>query len=162
MRQISGLKWAERAERAVHGRPRGLKGAKGMGLAYERLLANALPGGEAGVWWKYEDKNGWGACQTDLVLVGMRSVLVLEAKYTWTEDAFAQLEGLYRPVVEMAAGKPVICVQVCRNLRAESGLGLVFGDLAEAVKAAKQSGVLVTLHWRGTRPLYTQGGKFAA
>ena len=59
------------------GRPRG---AKAAGHRYEAKLAAALPGFRRGVWWRYLDVNGVGWCQTDLVSVGVRAVLVLEAK----------------------------------------------------------------------------------
>jgi hypothetical protein len=126
------------------GRP---KGAKARGLTYERALAKAVPKAKAGLWWEYQDDNGLGYCQTDLVLIGREAALVLEAKYTWVEQAWTQLERLYVPVLGLALARPVFGVQVCKILKPETE-GRVVGTLKEAFAAVKL-GERVTWHWIG-------------
>ena len=119
-RQINRLSWAKQSP----SRPPGIgvtraRGAKAAGVRYERLLAKAVPKAQAGVWWEFVDSAGHGWCQTDLVLIGRDGALVLEAKYTATDRAWEQLEGLYLPVVSAALGRPCWGVQVCRVLTPE-------------------------------------------
>jgi hypothetical protein len=127
------------------------RGVKALGVRYEREVAKALPVAEAGAWWEFRDRNGPGYCQTDLLVLGERFVLVLEAKYTYTVDAWRQLLGLYQPVVELALGLPVIPVQVCRVLTPNARN--VTTGLAEAIELAKAEG-WATLHWVGGKPLW--------
>lgn len=95
------------------GRPRG---AKAAGLRYERALAAALPQAEHGAWFEYRDANGPGYCQPDLLLHLPSITVVLEIKYTWTDKAYDQIEKLYLPVLQIALGKPVIGMQICKKL----------------------------------------------
>ena len=123
-------------------------GAKAQGLAYERKLARAIPQARHGPWFWYTRPSGGGWCQPDLLLVGPRGALVLEAKLTWRPDAHTKLRLLYQPVVEMALGLPTWGVQVCKNLRRGMSGVEVARDLGEALTLA-QSGAKVALHWIG-------------
>lgn len=152
-RRIVGLEWARqltaKPKAIPTGRPRG---AKAAGVRYERALARELvPGGfQAGVWFEFRDRGGSGWCQPDLILVGTRSVLVLEAKYTWTRVGHEQIEFLYRPVLERVFDLPVKGVVVCRVLIPETRECCVIGDLASAL--AVPAGTRSVLHWLpGTR-----------
>jgi hypothetical protein len=113
-------------------------------------VAKALPLARHGLWWEFEDASGWRCCQTDLVLMGARSTLVLEVKYSYTPEAWEQLEKLYSPVLRIALGLPVLGVQICKNLR--DWKGPVVSDLKSAISLAKQEG-FVLLHWTGIGPL---------
>lgn len=149
-RVVDGLVWACRAEASPFGfrkkTGRG-KGAKANGLRYESALAKELHFiAEHGIWWRFCDKNGPGVCQTDLVIVGKTMVVVLEAKYTYCDAAWVQLESLYKPVISAALALPVLGVQVCKNLL--PGVRGVKRELGEALEIARAGG-RATWHWRG-------------
>ena len=159
-RQVVGLVWASRGTS-----PWGLRvprsgGAKAQGRRYEKALARVLGSDfEWGPWFSFRDVNGPGNCQPDFVLVGTRSVLVLEAKYTWTTAARSQIDRLYRPVLERALGLPVLGVAVCRVLTPAAPTPS--GSLAGAVDMSRKSGFAV-IHWIGTGPLGGQAQQHAA
>ena len=146
-RVIVGLKWARRAPgrppEIPKGRPRGRKAA---GIRYEKDLQHALPMTVCGQWWEFEDVNGHGWCQTDLIgAFGPEGPLVvLEAKLTWTMEAWAQLEGLYIPVVSKAEGRDCLGIQVCKNLK--PGVRNIWTDLGAALGA---EGPRPVWHWMG-------------
>lgn len=127
------------------GRPRG---SKAEGLRYEKALLGALgPPIVRGQWWQYvlagEGKARW--CQTDLLLNGASSALIIECKLSWVPEGQESLTRLYVPVVERALSKPAFGIVACRNLRRGIGAAVV-GDLDEAVQAATR-GFKVVLHW---------------
>lgn len=149
-RRIVGLKWARECERPKcipKGRPRGRKAA---GLRYERQLAKALPEAKHGQWFEFEDVNGRGYCQTDLLLhLGGWGIAILECKYTWTLEAQRQLDLLYRPVVERAFMLPVRCVVVCKVLVPEAPLAAP--TLGEALASGR------VWHWLGATSGHASG-----
>lgn len=150
-RRVYDLRWARAAARPVGlpvGRPRG---AKAAGIRFERAVAAGLPKAKHGLWWEFEDGAGRGVCQTDLVIVGADQVLVLECKYTWTEEAWEQLRGLYLPVVAMALGRPALGLQVCRMLRPGCSDRVVH-ELKAGFGLALE-GHRVAWHWTGLAPL---------
>lgn len=154
-RRIEGLRWARKAERPpgfAGGRVR-LRGWKQQGVLYEKAVAGALPEAEKGTWWEFEDQNGLGWCQTDLILVGTRSVLVLECKLSATADAWVQLEGLYQPVVRVALGLEVVGMQVAKVIRPGMVPGVVVGDLVSGMEVVR-SGRRPLVHWKGLAPLW--------
>lgn len=149
MRVISGLSWAEACPRPAcipKSRPRG---AKAAGLRYERELAKALPLATHGQWWQFEDRAGPGYCQTDLVLPTEGGLLVLEAKYTWTQTGHRQIQQLYKPVLERATGKLVVGAVVCKVLIRDLDPAWVCRDL-ESAKMRAFCGLPTVLHWLGT------------
>lgn len=154
-RVIEGLRWAERrAEGPWGGRGSRPRGAKALGVAYEKVLARELPDAKRGQWWEFEDANGLGWCQTDLLLEGRESALVLEAKLSWVMQGHSQLELLYRPVVELALGKPMLGVVVCKALRSGMPASVhVVSDLPSALILAR-SAKRPVLHWIGSGPLF--------
>ena len=82
------------------------------------------------------------------------TLAILEAKYTWTSLGHSQIELLYRPVVEMALGRRVIGVVVCKVLvpgLVQAGVA-VCSDLPSALAAASQ-GIRTVLHWIGVGAL---------
>jgi hypothetical protein len=146
-RQITGLKRA----RALDERPQGIpvgraRGAKGNGIRYERAVAASLPEAIHGQWFEFVDANGPGWCQTDLLLAESGKTVIVEVKYTWTGEAWTQLERLYKPVVELAFGRPVVGIVCCRRLLPETlTVNAVSGTLGEALTKAK-AGVRSTWH----------------
>lgn len=147
-REIRGLIWAKACNRPScipKSRP---KGKKAAGLRYERELAKVLKGGVHGQWFEFEDSNGHGWCQPDLFFEREGKIWVLEAKYTWTEAAYRQIEGLYVPVLSAALRKQVRGIQVCKVLRPESTRDLICRSLGEAIEGSAQS-KRVCLHWLG-------------
>lgn len=154
-RQISGLISAKtldiRPKSIPLSRPRGIK-AKGIG--YERELEKAIPVAKRGQWFEFKDSRGWGYCQPDFLLEGKNSIVVLEAKYTWTLDGHLQIEELYQPVVEKASGKNVLGIVVCKRLVTEMPRNLeIFQNLLSAVESAKR-GKRAVLHWIGAGQLW--------
>lgn len=148
-RAVRGLETARACERPVgipFSRPRG---AKAAGLRYERDLAKAMPSAKHGQWWEYRDLAGPGFCQTDLIYQLASGVLVLEAKYTWTETGHQQLERLYLPVVSRALAVPTCGIVVCKVLTTEVPRNSVCSSLEEALGHAR-AGRRAVLHWLGT------------
>lgn len=124
-RRVKGLLHAQaclRPDCIPHGRPRG---AKAMGLRYEAAVAAAFPEAQHGLWFRYRDSNGPGYCNPDLVIEYPDRLLVLEIKLTWTPVAEPQIRELYRPVLEMALGKPVFGAVICRNLTPDTPKSLI-------------------------------------
>lgn len=147
-RTVQGLNWARVCDRPGNlpvSRPRG---AKAAGVRYERELARALPAAKHGQWWEFQDRAGVGHCQTDLILEQPWGVLVLEAKYTWTEVGHGQIERLYKPVLSKALGVPVFGLVVCKVLTPGVPKASLCRDLAEAADSAWR-GRQTVLHWIG-------------
>ena len=156
-RIVQGLKWA----RVLDAWPQCIpasraRGAKAQGVRYERALARALPAAKHGQWFEFEDSNGRGFCQVDLMLQLANGVLVLEAKYTWTPEGHCQVEQLYGPVVGKAWGLPVRGLVVCKRLvPGMPGSVVVTGDL-EGALVQLASGARVVLHWLGGTTLASE------
>jgi hypothetical protein len=154
-RVIVGLEWAKACPKPAVipiSRPRG---KKAWGKRYEKALARELPSCAHGQWWEYQDKTGHGWCQTDLITSLWGELIILECKYTWVAKGHAQLEGLYCPVVQMATGKAVTGIVVCKILVPEvTNFARVTDDFAEAIWTAK-SGHRSVLHWTGIKPLFS-------
>lgn len=110
--------------------PRGrARGVKAKGLRFEAAIAKACPKGQHGPWFRFLDSNGPGYCSPDLVFDLGALLLVLEVKLTWTPIAERQIRELYKPVLELALGKPVAGLVVCRNLTGETPRELVIHTL---------------------------------
>ncbi len=145
-REVCGLTYAALTVRPAARAARS-SGAKAAGLRYERAVASALPRAQHGQWFEYWDVNGPGMCQTDLLIVGAKTVLVMECKLSNVDEGRAQLRGLYLPVAQMVwPEKDVLGIVVARHLSRESALGNVRTSLRDAVELARQ-GELPTLHW---------------
>lgn len=157
LRQVNSLQWASpQANGPFPAKRPGNRGAKAAGLRYERALAKALPSARHGQWFEFRDWNGHGWCQPDLLLpVGDQDLVVLEAKYTWTEEGFAQLNGLYLPIVRHCTSKVVSGVLVCKVL-VPGHRGVVTSSLWDAIGLARTGTPMVTLHWPGFGSLDTR------
>ena len=136
--------------------PKGIRGAKRYGYKYEGAFAAAMeqkfPSAcMAGQWFQFNDRNGSGYCQPDLILRTAKLNIIFECKLTDVATARSQLSHLYFPVVKSALGKPVVGIVVTRHLTKETMLELVVDTLAQAVARAKE--IIPTLHWRERTPL---------
>lgn len=155
-RQISGLVWAKllatRPRSIPQSRPRAK--AKQAGLRYERAVALAIGGCVHGQWWEFCDRNGHGYCQTDVTIDTGKLLVVLESKYTWTPDAYVQLEGLYLPVLRhhFNSSRHVIGFQITKVLKDLRGCR-VARSFDEACRMS-MSGERVVLHWLGVGNLW--------
>lgn len=97
------------------------------GLTYERKVARLLKRLNAegelpgelylSQWIAYEDKNGQGFAQVDAFLVRDDLILLVEVKLTQTDYAKGQMLKLYLPLLKKIYQRPVVCLQVCKNLR---------------------------------------------
>lgn len=147
-RQVHDLHWAKRGLRPNAIPLHSVMGTvERAGIQYENALAKAIPIADHGVWWNFHDHRGLGWCQTDLVIRGLHSDLVLEAKYSYTEKAWVQLEALYLPVVSMALGRKTLGIQVCKRFLSGMGSGIaVANDLITAIAYANE-GRRTVLHW---------------
>jgi hypothetical protein len=147
-RVISGLRWAK----ALADRPSCIpvgraRGVKAFGVRYERAVGKQFPREARGRWFEYEDRNGLGYCQVDLLLGQLGRLIVVEAKYTWTLAGHEELETLYLPVVEKAFGLGVCGVVVSRNLTRET---LSFATVFHSIEtAAMTSAKRAVWHWMG-------------
>lgn len=153
-RRVQNLVWAKELEAKPRCIPVNcpVQGCRALGVRYEKAMAKALPAAQHGLWWEFFDGNGPGFCQTDLLLVGPHYALVLEVKYTYTTEAWEQLETLYGPVVEKALEKEVLGVQVCKIIPGLIGTE-ISASLEESIDAAKRKGLRSVLHWSGLGPL---------
>lgn len=120
-RIVCGLRYAmlcSRPPKIPHSRPRG---SRAQGLRYERALAKALleRGARPGQWFKYEDRNGIGHCQTDIILPLPGAIIIIECKLGNYAKGEAQLRELYLPVARAAFNKPVYGLVACRHLSPE-------------------------------------------
>ena len=132
-----------------------IKGSRGKGLTYEthvgRTIRDWITRGEIigtlyeGQWFYFEDNNGYGYCQTDILLETNSFIFILECKLTYTSWAWQQLRRLYKPVVEKVFNKPSITIQVCKNIHYIPG-GMI-ESLAQVMDNPKDG--LLTWHFLG-------------
>lgn len=117
-----------------------------------------MPEAKHGQWFEFEDLNGRGCCQTDL-LFGQGGVCwVLEVKYSWTVEGHRQLEELYLPVVSKAIARPTRGLVVCRRLTEGMRGVRVASGLQEAILLAETER-RVAWHWLGqSAPQLKTGG----
>ena len=150
-RKISGLLWARPCPRPkVIPRAKAKTGTKAQGLGYEKKLVKVLPVGHHGQWFEFEDANGRGFCQPDYFFPHPGRIVVVEAKLSWTQAAVIQLEDLYSPILAKVYGLPVQNVVICKILRRDAPLPLLFPSLDLALAANLP---LSLVHWLGSGPL---------
>jgi hypothetical protein len=150
-RQIDGLKWAhplsERPDCIPTSRPRG---AKAAGLRFERAFAKHLPSALHGTWFEFEDRNGHGYCQTDLIYSLLpRFLAIIEIKYTLVPGAFSKLTNFYIPIVAAALDRPAAGVVVVKNLDPRYRRGRIYTDLELAARDAHANHYPTLLQWVG-------------
>lgn len=134
-RKIERLREAEFA-RNPHGSSRKLRGAYAKGKRYEKMVYRRLKRWKAeglipgklflGEWIKFRDRNGVGYCQPDAWIETDQYIFLLEIKLTQTHSAVLQMKELYEPVLDFIYGKPIICIQVCKNMFKSQGKSEIF------------------------------------
>jgi hypothetical protein len=129
-RRIIGLKTAARLLTSPFPKSH-LTERQKKGLAFEKKVVARLeelwPGRVLhGPWFEFEDANGHGYCQADVLVNRGDWLMIVEAKLTQQEKAWLQLEGLYMPVVELLwPGVPLARVQATGFLNGYAGAQLV-------------------------------------
>lgn len=148
-RMVAGLLTAFLSEPPRHPVKR-LRGAKARGLTFERkfirFLKRSLPQGVIypNQWIKFLDANGRGYAQPDVFLLFKERIVLFECKLTENLSAQRQLLHLYEPLLFHIYARPVVKIQVCKNLR--SGLRRIeISSLPSAIQT-KSSSVL-TWQW---------------
>lgn len=134
--------------------PKRLKGAKGLGVAFERRLAKEIPRATHGQWFNYlkDDEPHW--CQTDILLEGAKTVCVIEVKLTNFQEARLQLQDLYCPVLRAAyPAKEVFSLVALRHVGNVPSEVPIFDQLSCAIEAARSQHKLVVFHWLGKGPV---------
>lgn len=82
-------------------------------------------------WIEFEDSEGIRICQPDAVWLPPHSgPIVIEAKLKQNRHGYAELAGLYMPVVEALVEGPVAGLLICSSLRLEEGL-MFYGPRAK-------------------------------
>lgn len=147
---VGKVDWARPCEKPASipkSRPRG---SKADGLRYEKLVAKAIPEARHGTWFEFHDVNGYGYCQPDLIIVGLRNVLVIECKLSNYFEGFNQIERLYKPVLREAYGLPVAGAVVLKSLRSDVPGRLVCSTMQGAFELLRSNQACVPLvHWLG-------------
>ena len=127
VRRIRGLKWAELRQEAPFRKSRPRRATLKRGLAYEKVVGRELKRqiGDGGLngelflnqWILFADQFGIGWAQPDAYILMESRILLLEAKLTQTDSATPQLLSLYLPLLRQIYNLPILCAQVCHNLR---------------------------------------------
>ncbi len=124
---LLGVSAAWQTEEQPHaGRRTRSSPAQKAGVAYQRRVGEFLSGGNshwrtvASPWFAYCDMHGGKRryCQPDFLLVddGNSTCVIVEAKLTWTPEAWWQLERLYRPVIAKACRwETLLCLCISRG-----------------------------------------------
>ena len=128
-RKIKGLKWVALADRNPYPGPRRLRGTKAAGIAFQNKVGRFLAGeidakrlaGKlySDLWLMFEDSGGNGFAQPDHFLLQPERIVLLECKLSQNTTAWAQIEGLYKPLLEHLFQRPVLGVQVFHRMRYE-------------------------------------------
>lgn len=127
VRRIRGLKWAELRADGPFPKQKPKQRAHKVGLAYEkkvgrklgRMLRDEELEGELklGQWLLFADDNGIGWAQPDAYILMGDRILLMECKLTQSDVATPQLLSLYLPLLRKIYNLPILCLQVCHNLR---------------------------------------------
>lgn len=125
------------------------KGSRAVGIRYEQSLAKALAGYDAdhNPWFYFEDANGPGWCQPDILLADGTDLFILEAKLSDCEAGVRQLKELYLPVLRHVLGNRVYGITVSRYLTRKTDTKLVTDDLGIAMLTARNHQIPI-LHWK--------------
>lgn len=123
------------------------------GIAYEKKVLNQLNSTVQDLrdvkiypqtWFRFCDDNGRGQAVPDCLIVFRDEFIILiEIKLKFVPEAIEKLEGLYKPVVEMALGLPAHPLVICKYLTPEAE------HLAECILTAIRTRKTSTLHWPG-------------
>lgn len=124
---------------------------KANGLAYERKFIRHLQRFDLDwelhphQWMDFYDENGRGLAQVDVFAVLQDKIILFECKLSENLSAHVQLRALYGPLLEYIYERPVVMVQVCKNLRHLNRRRHEVGGLADIL--ASDGSRLLTWHW---------------
>ncbi len=161
-RVVKGLKWARLSPDGPFAsgvkRPRG---AKRAGLQYERAIANAFgTTAKHGQWIAFEDKNGLGWAQPDILFPKGLELFVIEAKYTWVPEAHSQIGQLYQPLLEAVfESSRIHGIVMVKSLRPEAKRHFICSTMERAMEVARLAGEAPILQWLGTGSMWATGGR---
>lgn len=164
-RVVKGLKWARLSPDGPPGlkgsRPRG---AKREGLRYERQIAQAFgPTAKHGQWLVFEDQNGLGWAQPDILFPLRNELFVLEAKYTWVPEAHTQLGQLYLPLLEAVfESSRIYGIVMVKALTPMARKNFICSTMERALEMARLGTGAPVLQWLGTGPMWQAGASRAA
>jgi hypothetical protein len=131
--------------------PKRLNGSQSQGVAYEKKVVRHLKARFPQArfhyhqWIQFADKNGSGVCEPELFVILRECVLLFECKRTGTLNGKLQLEGLYKPVLELIFARPVRCCLVCKHTAVETP-GPFFETPEAFIASEAEFG---TWHWLG-------------
>lgn len=115
------------------------RGARALGLRFERKMAQALPQATHNPWFIFEDNNGPGYCSPDLIFEAAGVLWCAECKLTdWAEADF-QLARLYLPVLRHIWRGPVRSLVVVKFLTPLTPAPRRVATLDEALSGADAS-----------------------
>lgn len=115
-RRVVGLQFAAPAPASPWPVPRA-RGVKALGLRFERKVAKALaPAALHSQWLRFRDNNGPGYCSPDVLLACGETLWVLECKLSDWAAADAQIEHLYKPILQTLWPGPVRGMVVLKHL----------------------------------------------
>lgn len=97
-------------------------------------------------WIAFIDQNGRGYAQTDYFLETESNIILFESKLTQRGTALTQMGHLYRPLLQHIFKKPVVGLQVCKNMLWDPGKWEVREPEALLGYTAED---LFTWHWMG-------------
>ena len=126
-RKVRGLRWAQLQKNSPFAPTKPRASALRRGLAFEknvgRHLLRLMDSGELvgdlrlGQWIVFSDDFGVSHAQPDAYLLTTHLVLLMECKLTQSDAAEDQMRLLYVPLLKHLYELPVVCLQVCKNLR---------------------------------------------
>ncbi len=139
-RKVEKLDWVQLTDQGPFKKQKApRKASVKRGLSYERKVGRTIKrrngelGGDLyiGQWLLFKDKHGHGKAQPDIYIVLPKLVVILECKLTQTDSVVPQLLQLYLPLIKMLYNRPVVCLQVCKNLRYKPSK--LIGDVSDLI-----------------------------
>lgn len=93
-------------------------------------------------WIEFYDQNGKGWCEPELFILGGELIL-MEVKLTGGPHGKAQMEHLYKPLLENIFERSVRCLLICKY-KTEETPGPFVDSVEEFIKGGES---FATLHW---------------
>lgn len=117
-RWVRGLQEVELCDRpaAFGAKPGRAKGAKALGLRFQKVVEKALPAALHGQWIRFRDNNGLGHAQPDILFATPEGLCLVECKLTDTAEADSQMTHLYRPLLSALWSGPIHQIVVVKYL----------------------------------------------
>lgn len=150
---LAGEDSGPKAFTSIKRRPRG---AKGLGVKFEKELAKKLPLARHGQWFKFMDSNGVGYAQTDILFFSDEAVFCIEVKLGNVPAGRAQFLELYKPILEHVYERPARGIVVARYVSEDPEPKLIVHSLYDAIRASLTR--VPTLQWRERLPLVLPPG----